>query len=190
MLNIHSFDLNFFSICWQITALHIYSVNTWDKWKSKQRNLEGNHKRENLLLVFTLRHKILKSKFNRPAKLSMPLGVRWTKNIPFCKFPAWLCPSFLKQSILNIWFLRPVWYQAECRDKVVLIQKRPFLQIPNVHSQCTYCCLCKSIIDYEPKVVAINSKIKFQMVSLTSWRPYLCPSEGHKINMVSPYWVL
>ena len=27
-------------------------------------------------LVFMLRHKILKSKFNRPAKLSMPLGVR------------------------------------------------------------------------------------------------------------------
>ena len=110
----------------------------------------------------------------------MPLGVRWTKNIYFCKFPAWLCPSFLKQSILNIWFLRPVWYQAECRDKVVLIQKRPFLSI---FADWTNCCLFKSITDHEPKVVAINSKIKFQMVSLTSRRPYLCPSEGHKYGV-------
>ena len=29
-----------------------------------------------VFLVFMLRHKILKSKFNRPAKLSMPLDVR------------------------------------------------------------------------------------------------------------------
>ena len=29
-----------------------------------------------VFLVFMLRHKILKSKFNRPAQLSMPLGVR------------------------------------------------------------------------------------------------------------------
>ena len=29
-----------------------------------------------LFLVFMLRHKFLKSKFNRPAKLSMPLDVR------------------------------------------------------------------------------------------------------------------
>ena len=57
----------------------------------------------------------------------------------------------------------------------------PFLQIE--HSQCTKCCLRKSIIDHEPKVVAINSKIKFQMVSLTSRRPYLCPSEGHKYGV-------
>ena len=50
------------------------------------------------------------------------------------------------------------------------------------HSQCTTCncCLCKSVIDHEPKVVTINSKIKFQMVSLTSRQPYLCPLEGHK----------
>ena len=30
----------------------------------------------NKFLVFMLRHKILKSKFNRPAKLSISLGVR------------------------------------------------------------------------------------------------------------------
>ena len=82
-----------------------------------------------LFLVFMLRHKILKSKFNRPAKLPMPLGVRGTRNISFCKFPAWLCPSFLKQSILNIRILRHMRYQAECPGKVVLIRKRPFLSI-------------------------------------------------------------
>ena len=46
------------------------------------------------------------------------------------------------------------------------------------HSQCTKCCLCKNIIDHEPNLVGINSKIKFQMFSLTSRRPCLCPSEG------------
>ena len=61
---------------------------------------------EKVFLVFMLRHKILKSKFNWPAKLSMSLGVRLTKNISFCKFPAWLCASFQKQSILNIRVLR------------------------------------------------------------------------------------
>ena len=49
-----------------------------------------------LFLVFMVRHKILKSKFTGPAKLSMSLDVRWTKNISFCKFPAWLCPSVSK----------------------------------------------------------------------------------------------
>ena len=48
MLNMYAFALNFFSISRQITRLHICTVNTCDNSKEKQRNLEGNHKRENL----------------------------------------------------------------------------------------------------------------------------------------------
>ena len=74
-------------------------------------------------------------------------------------------------------------YQAECRDKVVLIQKRPFFPFLQIeHSQCPKCCLCKSIIDHEPKVVAINAtcprvsessktvKRLIKLIAVFSWR--------------------
>ena len=44
---------------------------------SRPANMAAGHVSENaLFLVFMLCHKILKSKFNRPAKLWMSLGVR------------------------------------------------------------------------------------------------------------------
>lgn len=44
-------------------------------------------------------------------------------------------------------------------------------------------CLCESVLALKPRIAAVVNRIEFQMVSLTSRRPYLCPSEGHSYGI-------
>ena len=71
-----------------------------------------------LLLVFTWRHKILKSKLARPAK-----------NIFFHKFPARWHPLCSKYSVLNFRDFRLTWPQDGTVTKLSHLKKWSFLMI-------------------------------------------------------------
>ncbi len=73
-----------------------------------------------------------------------------------------------------------MWHQAKCRDKAVLFEKAfSFHFVQNEHFRYNKWCLCESVLALKPRIAAVVNRIEFQMVSLTSRRPLLCPSAGH-----------
>ncbi len=65
-----------------------------------------------------------------------------------------------------------------------LVWKKAFQHFQQIeHFRYNKWCLCENVLAHEPKIAAVVNRIEFQMVSLTSRRPYLCPSEGHSYGI-------